>query len=155
MAILDILKRKKEEEVKSEKKGQKKERKNKTRVPKKPKKQEKPKESEESKSEPEPQALKPRAVHEAYAVLDEPHVTEKASLLAEKNQYVFKVLPRANKIMVKRAVENMYGVNVLIVRILSVKGKEKKVGRTIGWEPGYKKAIVRIRADQKIDIMPR
>ena len=92
----------------------------------------------------------------AYRVLVEPHVTEKASDLTERNKYVFKVLPNANKIEIKKAVESLYGVDVSGVRIINIHRKKRRVGRKReGWKKGYKKAIVKIKKGQKIEIMPR
>lgn len=90
-----------------------------------------------------------------YRVLKSPHITEKASDLAEKNQYVFKVYPATNKIEIKKAVEQLYDVDVLKVRVIKVPRKQRRVGRTLGWRKGYKKAIVKIREGQKIEVVPR
>ena len=91
----------------------------------------------------------------AYRVLEAPHVTEKASALTEENKYVFKVLPRTNKIEIKKAVEDLYGVNVIKVRIINVPKRQRKLGKQKGWRKGYKKAIVKIKKGQKIEILPR
>jgi len=91
----------------------------------------------------------------AYRVLDTPHVTEKATALTEENKYVFKVLPRANKIEIKKAVEDLYGVDVINVRIINVPRRQRRLGRQKGWRKGYKKAIVKIKKGQKIEILPR
>ncbi len=91
----------------------------------------------------------------AYRVLESPHVTEKATALVEENKYVFKVLPRANKIEVKKAVEDLYGVDVVGVAIINVPKRQRRLGRQKGWRKGYKKAIVEIRKGQKIEILPR
>lgn len=92
---------------------------------------------------------------EAWRVLAEPHITEKATALAENNQYVFKVFPRANKTEIKKAIENLFGVEVLGVRIIRVPRKKRRLGRVEGWRKGYKKAIVRIKEGQKIEVLPR
>jgi len=91
----------------------------------------------------------------AYRVLGAPHVTEKATALTEENKYVFKVLPRTNKIEIKKAVEDLYGVDVIKVRIINVPRRQRRLGRQKGWRKGYKKAIVEIRKEQKIEILPR
>lgn len=91
----------------------------------------------------------------AYKILKTPHITEKATELAKKNQYVFKVYPRANKTEIKKAIEQLYGVQVLAVKIIHVPPKERRVRRIKGWRKGYKKAIVKIRKGQKIEILPR
>ncbi|MFH1656640.1 MAG: 50S ribosomal protein L23 [Candidatus Nealsonbacteria bacterium] len=90
-----------------------------------------------------------------YQVLHSPHVTEKATDLTEKNQYIFKVWPRSNKNIIKRAVEKTYGVDVVGVRVINVHRKKRNLGRKQGWTKGYKKAIVEIKKGQKIEILPR
>jgi large subunit ribosomal protein L23 len=92
---------------------------------------------------------------EAYRILKTPHITEKATLLAEKNQYVFKVWSEANKTEIKKAIENLYGVDVLGVKIINIPRKRRRLGRISGWRKGYKKAIVRIKEGQKIEVLPR
>jgi len=92
---------------------------------------------------------------ESYQIIKSPQITEKASELAEKNQYVFKIFPQANKIQIKKAIEKIYGVNVEKVRIINIPSKERQLGRISGIKPGYKKAIVKIRKGQKIEILPR
>jgi len=92
----------------------------------------------------------------AWRYIVAPHITEKATLLAEKeNQYVFKVAPDANKIEIKKAIEELYGVKVEKVRIVKVPKKKRRRGRIEGWRKGYKKAIVEIKEGQKIEILPR
>jgi len=91
----------------------------------------------------------------AYKIVKGPHISEKASDLAQKNQYIFKVFPKANKIQIKKVIEQIYGVNVLKVRIINIPKKAKKMGKTPGWKKGYKKAIVKIKSGQKIDVAPR
>ena len=144
MALKDIFKRKKKIPVKKKKEV---------------KEIEKPKIEKEPRIEKEIKAPKPRKRKKtsefAYRVLKGPHVTEKATDLAAKNQYVFRVFPRANKIEIKKAVEEVYGVNVINVRIINIPRKPKKLGRTSGWKKGYKKAIVKVKQGQKIEIMPR
>ncbi len=88
-------------------------------------------------------------------VLQSPQISEKAGYLAENNQYIFRVSKRANKTEVKKAIESTFGINVSAVRIINVPEKERKVGGKIGFKKGYKKAIVKIRAGQKIEVLPR
>jgi len=92
---------------------------------------------------------------EAYKVLKSPHVTEKASDLVGQNQYVFKIWEGRNKKEVQRAVEDVFGVDVVSVNIVNIPRKKRRIGRTEGIKSGYKKAIVKIRKDQKIEILPR
>lgn len=91
----------------------------------------------------------------AYRILEAPQVTEKATHLTKKNQYIFKIFPRANKSEVKKAVSELYGVNVLDVKIVKVPAKKRRLGKISGWRKGYKKAIVKIKDGQKIEVLPR
>ncbi len=78
-----------------------------------------------------------------YGVLKGPCLTEKASFAQEAdNAVVFKVHPDANKIEVKKAVEAMFDVKVGRVRTVSMRGKKKRVGKTIGSTNDWKKAYV-------------
>jgi len=119
---------------------------------KKKKKEEKPLEAVEVRP---PQAKREKVIGEAYRILKTPQVTEKATDLVKKNQYVFKVYSRANKNEVKKAIESVYGVDVISVRIINVPAKRRRLGRQRGWRKGYKKAIVKIKAGQKIEVLPR
>jgi len=91
----------------------------------------------------------------AYQVLETPHITEKVTDLTKKNQYIFKVFPEANKVEIKKAVENLYGVDVVSVKIIKVPRRQRRLGRISGWRKGYKKAIVKIKEGQKIEVLPR
>ena len=90
----------------------------------------------------------------AWKILKFPLVTEKSTKLAKDNQYTFVVWKEANKPEIKKAVEQKYNVKVEKVRIIKVPAKRRRVGRTIGWKKGFKKAIVTIKKGQKIDILP-
>lgn len=85
-------------------------------------------------------------------VLRAPHITEKASQAAGHNQYVFRISERANKTDVRRAVEAKYGVDVQAVNIINLPGKERHRGRQIGWKAGHRKAVVKVKEGQKIEI---
>lgn len=102
-----------------------------------------------------PKVKRETEVREAYRVLKFPHITEKATDLTERNQYVFKVFPEANKIEIKKAIENLHGVDVVSVKIINIPRRQRRSGRVWGWRKGYKKAIVRVKEGQKIEIMPR
>ncbi|RJQ14641.1 50S ribosomal protein L23 [Candidatus Parcubacteria bacterium] len=89
-------------------------------------------------------------------MLLKPHISEKATDLASNyNRYVFRVLQSANKIDIKRAVESLYGVNVVSVHIVNIRSKPRRLGRIVGSTPGYKKAIVGLKSGQRIDILPQ
>lgn len=100
-------------------------------------------------------ARKRKKFPESYRVLKIPHVTEKATDLTKQDQYIFKVQPETNKIEVKKTVEDIYNIDVVSVKIINVPPKRRRLGRTLGWRKGYKKAIVRIKKGQKIEVLPR
>ena len=78
-----------------------------------------------------------------YEILKRPLITEKSTIEKEKsNQLVFEVDRGANKVEIRRAVEQLFGVKVLGVRTLQMKGKVKRFGRVLGKRRGWKKAIV-------------
>jgi len=85
-------------------------------------------------------------------ILLSPHTAEKALSAQQLNQYVFKVSPRANKIMVANEVKKNYNVKVLKVNIINVPKKARQVGRTRGFKTGYKKAIVTLAPGQTIEL---
>lgn len=88
-----------------------------------------------------------------YQILEKPLVTEKSSLaLAETNRVSFRVRRFANKLQIKEAVEKIFSVTVLDVHTLVVKGKKKRFGRQMGMSKDWKKAIVRLKEGDKIDI---
>jgi len=82
-----------------------------------------------------------------------PHVTEKATMVADKlNQVIFKVRKDATKIQVKEAIETMFKVDVKNVNLLNVKGKTKRASRnSMGKRADWKKAYVSIQAGQEIN----
>ncbi len=91
-------------------------------------------------------------MEEFYNVIKKPLVTEKSNRQKEsQNQYVFEVDRRANKIEIKRAVEQLFKVKVECVNVSSVHGKVKRLGRNTGKRPDWKKAVVRLREGNRID----
>jgi large subunit ribosomal protein L23 len=88
-------------------------------------------------------------------VLKTPHVSEKATDLSNENVYVFSVSRRANKIAIKKAVEALYGVKVASVNVINVKGKSRRLGRTLGHTPAFKKAMVKLLPGQSIEVLPK
>lgn len=85
-------------------------------------------------------------------LLRAPRVSEKAARLAEKGTYVFEVAQDAEKISIKRAVESLYGVKVVSVRIINIGGKPVKKGRRVSYRADLKKALVTVKPGQKIDL---
>jgi len=92
---------------------------------------------------------------EAWRILKEPLITEKTTDVNTASQYVFKVADNVNKTEIKKAVQDMYGVQVLAVNIIKVPGKKRRLGRHEGWHSGYKKAIVFLPPEEKIDVISR
>ena len=81
-----------------------------------------------------------------YQVLLGPHISEKATIVAEKNrQFVFRVRPDANKLEIKKAVEKLFNVQVASVNTTVVKGKNKRFGRNLGRRSDLKKAYVALK----------
>ncbi len=90
-------------------------------------------------------------MRDARDVLIRPVISEKSVGLVEDNKYTFWVNTEANKIEIKHAVEKMFKVKVDDVHTMTVKGKEKRVGRYSGKTPDRKKAIVTLEAGNKIE----
>ena len=87
-----------------------------------------------------------------YQVLLGPQISEKATMLGERlNQVVFRVASDATKPEIKAAVEKLFEVEVQGVRVLNVKGKEKRMGRITGRRSGWKKAFVSLKPGQEIN----
>ena len=89
-----------------------------------------------------------------FTVLVEPHISEKVSLLGDaSNQYAFKVAKDATKAEIKEAVEQLFGVNVVGVTTLNVKGKAKRSFRGTSTKKGWKKAYVRVADGEELDYL--
>lgn len=87
-----------------------------------------------------------------YQVLLGPHISEKATVVAEKNrQFVFRVLPDANKLEIKKAVEKLFNVQVASVNTTVIKGKNKRFGRSLGRRSDIKKAYVALKEGFDLD----
>lgn len=87
-----------------------------------------------------------------YQVLLRPLVTEKSTLLQERDKYVFRIALGANKIMVREAVQKVYDVKVTSVNIVRTPGKTKRYGPRKVKRPGTKKAIVTLKQGDRIQI---
>ncbi|RME20133.1 MAG: 50S ribosomal protein L23 [Deltaproteobacteria bacterium] len=82
---------------------------------------------------------------ELHDILIRPLITEKSTILTDdQNTYVFQVGLQANKIQIKQAIEQVFGVQVEDVRTVTVRGKTKRFGRYYGKRPNWKKAYVRL-----------
>ncbi len=87
-----------------------------------------------------------------FQVLVGPHVSEKAAVVADvNNQYVFRVAVDATKLEVKKAVEQLFKVDVTDVQTLNVKGKVKRNRFGLSKKPSWKKAYVKLEQGQDID----
>ncbi|MBI2855793.1 MAG: 50S ribosomal protein L23 [Chloroflexi bacterium] len=92
------------------------------------------------------------ALH-TFQVLRRPLITEKSTILQdEQNKYGFEVDPRANKEQVRQAVEAAFNVHVVTVNMATVKGKMKRFGPKLVRRPSWKKAVVSLKAGDKIQI---
>lgn len=93
----------------------------------------------------------PREIH-PYGVLLRPIITEKSTLLAGQNKYVFEVDIRANKNQVREAIQLAFNVRVADVNTILMKGKAKRFGRRITDRPDWKKAIVTLVPGDTIEL---
>ena len=84
-----------------------------------------------------------------YDVIIKPVISEQSMDIAPDKKYTFKVHPDANKTEVKRAVEEIFDVEVAKVNIMNVKGKKKRMGRFVGTTAASKKAIVTLTPASK------
>lgn len=146
MALLDFLKRKKEiEKSKPVKKTEK--------VSDTKKQEPKKAEKKEEIAKVPTKSRKAKNIKFSFEAIKQPHISEKASYLAEKDQYIFEVSPNYNKNEIKKSVEGIYGVNVLSVNVIKIPAKKRRLGKTQGFRKGFKKAVVKIKEGQKIEIL--
>ena len=85
----------------------------------------------------------------ANEIVIAPVITEKPNYGMPNKKYTFKVAKDSNKIEIARAVETLFGVKVVKVNTISVKGRFKRMGRNEGYRPDWKKAIVTLSEDSK------
>ncbi len=87
-----------------------------------------------------------------YQVIREPRITEKANIQKEDtNQVTFKVHKKANKVEIRQAVETFFKTKVLDVRTMNVRGKRRRMGKTVGKKSDWKKAVVRLAPGENIE----
>ena len=89
---------------------------------------------------------------DARQVLIAPVVSEKSYRMIEERKYSFRVHQDAHKTQIRQAVEELFGVHVEGVNMLKVQAKPKRRGLTKGIKPGWKKAVVQLRAGEAIEI---
>jgi len=149
MAMFNIF-NKKGEEIKSEKE---------VKIEQKKEKKEKLIEKEIAVKESPKIGKEQKRTGQSFGSLNSVHVTEKATDLTEFNQYIFNVPLKANKIEIKKAVEDLYNVKVKGVNTIHSPSKNRRLGRSEGkrggLEKGTKKAIVVLKDGYKIEVLPR
>jgi len=92
---------------------------------------------------------------DTFSTIVRPVVSEKSTTLGDQGKYIFEVAPTANKIQIKRAIEAAFAnkkVQVSAVNILHVAGKQRRRGKTVGMTRTWKKAIVTLKAGQRLDL---
>jgi large subunit ribosomal protein L23 len=89
---------------------------------------------------------------DASQVIIRPVVSEKSYVLAAADKYTFRVHPDAHKTQIRQAVEELFDVHVVGVNVVKVQPKPKRRGLIKGTRPGWKKAIVELKAGDKIDL---
>ena len=89
---------------------------------------------------------------DTHKIILRPLITEKGNDMAQDNKYLFEVARKTTKSEIKKAIESEFKVNVLSVRVISMKGKSVRYGRTSGKQKDWKKAIIKIKKGQKIEI---
>jgi len=88
-----------------------------------------------------------------YKVLLGPHVSEKSTMVGDQGQVVFKVAPDATKPEIRKAVEQLFNVNVVSVQVNNRKGKNKRTMHGMGKRAALRKAYVKLGEGQDIDFM--
>ncbi len=89
---------------------------------------------------------------ELYQIIKKTLITEKSTIARDAaNQYNFEVHVKANRIEVEHAVEKIFKVKVLAVRVMNVRGKKKRSGKAMGQRSDWKKAIVTLAPGNRIE----
>lgn len=88
----------------------------------------------------------------AYDIIIKPVITEKTVSMMESGKYTFRVAIGANKFEIKKAVQDIFKVDVVNVSTMNVRGKLKRQGRSQGMTPAWKKAIVTLKEGQNIEV---
>ncbi|MCK5709592.1 MAG: 50S ribosomal protein L23 [Deltaproteobacteria bacterium] len=85
-------------------------------------------------------------------IILKPIISEKTTDMMGQNKYVFKVPMKANKIMIRKAIKDIFGVKPRSINIIRMRGKSKRVRYQYGNKSAYKKAIVTLDISDKIEI---
>ncbi len=87
-----------------------------------------------------------------YDIIVRPLITEKSTQLIELNKYTFEVKQGSNKVEVKKAVEEIWGVKVVNVNMINTQRKARRVGKYEGLRPAVQKAVVTLAEGDKLDV---
>ncbi len=88
----------------------------------------------------------------AYRILTKPRITEKAHSALGLNKYIFQVSMDATKVLVKKSVEEVYGVTVVAVNTVTIPKKKRNFGKSSGFKSSMKKAIVTLKEGDSIEL---
>ncbi len=111
-----------------------------------------PKTKKEEEKEEKAPSMKSFSGRDAYKILIKPLISEKAANMGAEDKYVFMVNRKTNKIMVKKAIEQVYGIKPLAVNIINNKGKKVRSGRIVGRRSDWKKAVITLPRGKSIQI---
>lgn len=89
---------------------------------------------------------------ELLKLIKRPIVTDKTTKLLENNQYCFRVNHKSDKLKIKQAIEYVFNVKVIKINTCHMPRKKRKIGRFQGYKSHYKKAIVKLSSDDKINL---
>ena len=85
----------------------------------------------------------------AQDIILEPIISEKSMSNPDERKYTFKVAKTSNKVEIAKAVESLFSVKVAKVNTMNVLGRKRRMGRSEGYTPSFKKAIVTLTQDSK------
>nr|YP_010197831.1 ribosomal protein L23 [Gracilaria isabellana]UAD86247.1 ribosomal protein L23 [Gracilaria isabellana] len=86
------------------------------------------------------------------SIIKHPILTDKTTLMVEDNKYYFAVTIKAKKSEIKQAVEKLFDVKVEKINTLIVKSQKKRIGKYLGYKSKYKKAIVKLNNQYRINL---
>lgn len=81
-----------------------------------------------------------------------PIINNKSIRLLEKNKYSFIVNPKSNKTLIKESIEYLFNVKVIKINTIQLPRRKKRIGKSIGYKPQYKKAIVTLSEKNRINL---
>ena len=90
-------------------------------------------------------------MNKKYDIIYAPIITEKSAVMANENKYAFKVSPKANKIEIKQAIEDIFNVKVLSITTANSHPKKRRVGKYTGMTTKYKRAVVKLAEGNSIN----